>query len=120
MADIHWRLRRMLRGEAGQLAKQRRLEEQRLDEQEAAADSGRLRDLEPAVAKLGGFVRLEDSAAKFSNIVEKLTVVRLEVEDEGFTEHGVPILKYIYGPHPGGRVERLIDIYETGFRAKQA
>jgi hypothetical protein len=38
MADIHWRLRRMLRAEAAQLAKQRRLEMARLEQQEAAAE----------------------------------------------------------------------------------
>jgi hypothetical protein len=47
-------------------------------------------------------------------------VVGLQAEEEGFTAQRVPIPKYIYGHHPGARVERLILIYENGFKARKA
>ena len=120
MADIHWRLRRMIRAEAGALAKQRREEKARLEEQEAAKDSGRLHDLEPEVIRLLGFIGLGDSAPKFTRILERLSIAGLQVEREGFDPGGLKILEQVYGPNPGTCGKNLISIYKHGLEAKQA
>jgi hypothetical protein len=120
MADIHWRLRRMLRGEAGQLARARREEKARLAEEDAVVASGRLHMLEPSVAKVGGFVMLKDSGPKFACITERLETLMLMVGDGLFIEGGLELLKHIYGPNPGSRGGDLMTLYGKGVNAAAA
>jgi hypothetical protein len=116
MADIHWRLRRMLRGEAALLAKQRREAMARLDEQEAAQQSGRLRTVEPSVAEIAGLVGLDDSAPKFIRILEWLNLIGRELQQQGATPEGQLLLKKIYGPNPGSRGGNLLTLYQKAVK----
>jgi hypothetical protein len=113
MAEIHWHLRRMLRGEAAAQAARRREYLADHEESEAKIEAGRLHDLEPFTVSTLGFAGLHDSPAKFQRILQILEALHLFVSGEGFMGEGVVYLKTIYGSHnPGLRAKRFISEYQ--------
>jgi hypothetical protein len=113
MAEAHWHLRRLIRGEAGARADSRR-HRQALDDAAAARlEAGQLNDLEPIVAGTVGLVGLKDSPPKFQQIIEFLQQIDEEVQQKGFQDEGPSLLKCLYGKNPGYRGLRLITAYEV-------
>jgi hypothetical protein len=111
MADIHWRLRRMIRGETAVRARDRRQQQANDEEREASMAAGRLHELEPALAGTVGIVGLHDSPPKFVRVIEVLKAIGEMVQLEGFPGEGTAFLKTLYGRHPGSRGSVLLEVY---------
>src|SRR5215469_11542242 len=72
MADIHWRIRRMVRAEAGAQGARRRDRKMREEEMDALFEAGKFHDLVPSIVPKLGYVGLSDSPVKFRRILEML------------------------------------------------
>lgn len=113
MADIHWRLRRMIRAEAAAQATRRREQQALREEEDAKSDIGRLNELEPFTISHLGLSGLKDSPPKFARILQILRALRMVVEAEGFAGEYVVYLQTVYGPNnPGLRGRHLMLEYK--------
>jgi hypothetical protein len=113
MADIHWRLRRMIRAEAAAQATRRREQLALRDEEEAKNNAGRMHDLEPFTISDLGLAGLKDSPPKFARILQILKALQTYVEGIGFAGEYVVYLQTVYGPNnPGLRGRHLILEYK--------
>ncbi|HEV2425998.1 MAG TPA: hypothetical protein VGZ29_14305 [Terriglobia bacterium] len=112
MAEIHWRLRRVIRGEAAALAVKRRQKQTDREEEEARMAAGGLHPLEPSVAAQVGFVGLHDSPAKFMQIIELLKALDAIIQNEGFPGDGRAFFATIYGREPGIRGEAVMSCFQ--------
>jgi hypothetical protein len=112
MADIHWRIRRMVRAEAGAQGARRREKKMREDEMEALFEAGKFHDLVPSIIPTVGFVGLSDSPVKFRRILELLGALADLVRYEGFQDEILGYLKTLYGSNPSNRAKNLMRVYE--------
>jgi hypothetical protein len=113
MAEIHWRLRRLIRAEAAAQATRRREQQAEREEQDAKNDAGRLHDLEPYTIPELGFAGLHDSPPKFARILQILGALRMFVEGAGFAQEHTDYLRAVYGSHnPGLRAKQLMGKYQ--------
>jgi hypothetical protein len=119
MADLHWRLRRMVRGEAAARGQRRRERKMREEEIEAVFDSGKFHELMPWIIPKLGFVGLGDSPVKFQRILEMLRLVAQLVHYGGFQPEVVKYLKQLYGPYPSGRGSKLMGIYDRCYKESE-
>ena len=115
LADIHWRLGRMIGAEAAAQG-ERRLERKAGREQdEAAAAAGKFGDIERFLISKTGLDSLKDSPLKFEHILGFLEALEVFLHEEGFKGEGVCYLQMIYGVmNPGLRGKHLIDTYTRG------
>ena len=120
MAEIHWHLRRLIRGEAGQRADHRCRQQVLDDELDARQEAGKLHELEPWVAKKLGLVWLRDSPVKFQQVIDFLRMIDQEVQQKGFQGAGPAFLKCLYGSQPGLRGLKLIAGYEVCLKDERA
>jgi hypothetical protein len=121
MADIHWRLRRLIRGEAAQQARYRRMEMQRLDERDAARENGgSLQGPERALLPMVGFANLPDSPAKFYRVLEILKTLAMLVQYDAVGGEGLAYLKTLYGPRPSVAGKNLISDYELYIETRKS
>lgn len=97
MVDLHWHLRRMLRGQTANEALHRREEKAQEEARAAAVEHGKLHELEPFIAAKLGFVGLNDSPAKFYRVIESLKAIGQMVQLGGFTAESVAFLQSLYG-----------------------
>ena len=112
MADIHWRLRRMIRAEAAAQATHRREQQALREAEDANREAGRLNELEPYIISTLGLAGLQDSPPKFARILQILRALELFIQGEGFAGEGIVYLKTVYGPNnPGLRGRHLINEY---------
>jgi hypothetical protein len=112
MADIHWRLRRLIRAEAAAQATRRREQQALREEEDAGREAGRLNELEPYTISTLGLAGLRDSPPKFARILQILGAVRMIVDGEGFAEEYVVYLQTVYGSNnPGLRGRHLMGEY---------
>ncbi|HEY6290155.1 MAG TPA: hypothetical protein VI455_01150, partial [Terriglobia bacterium] len=115
LADIHWRLGRMIGAESAAQGEQRRKEKARREQDEAAHEGGKLGDIERFLISKTGLDSLQDSPGKFLRILELLKALDIFVREEGFSGPGVVYLQMIYGVmNPGLRGKNLIDTYQRG------
>jgi hypothetical protein len=112
MADIHWRLRRMIRGEAAALALKRRKQQALREEDDARMAAGGLQVVEPLIVAQVGFVGLHDSPAKFMQIIGLLKALDAVIQNEGFPGDGKAFFGTIYGREPGLRGEAVTGCYK--------
>jgi len=109
MAEIHWRLRRLIRGEAAVQATHRREQKALREEEDAAREAGRLNELEPHIISALALAGLRDSPPKFARILLILDALHLYIEGEGFAGEAVCYLQTVYGSNnPRLRGRRLI------------
>ncbi|HLW78478.1 MAG TPA: hypothetical protein VKU44_02670 [Terriglobia bacterium] len=121
MADLHWRLRRSIRGETAHQAHRRRRELQRLDERNAGQENGgSLTGPEQAMLSLVGFTGLPDSPAKFYRVIEFLKMFGALVGYGKMGGEGVSFLQTIYGPMPSPAGKSLISAFEHYLEADAA
>lgn len=119
MAEIHWRLSRVILGETAKRAINRRSSQARDEEADARMEAGRLQELEPFVMSELGMVGLHDSPPKFARVIECLQAIDNMVQEQGFPSEGPAYLKIIYGQRPGLRGMTLTCAYES-FRAEES
>lgn len=112
MAEIHWRLRRMIRGETAELAVKRRERQSEREEIDARMAAGNLHPLEPSVVAQVGLVGLHDSPAKFMQIIEFLKALDAVIQNEGFPGAGKAFFATIYGREPGPRGEAVMGCFK--------
>ncbi len=119
MIDIRWRLRRLLRAEAGILATRRRKMEIELQEQ--VAYQGR----EPGTASEGalvgnsGLLGLPGAPSKFTRVLQFLKSVRATVETSGFQDAGLKFLQSAQVPN-SGMTEALVAANYERCQSQQA
>src|SRR5215472_5190913 len=118
MADIHWRLRRMIRGEAGAQGQRRGDRKMREEEIEALFEAGKFHDLMPHIVATLGFAGMRDSPLKFRRILEMLRVIADLVRYGGFQDEVPAYLKQLYGVNPGERARNLMRVHERGHRER--
>src|SRR5215472_6339833 len=97
MADIHWRVRRMVRAEAGAQGARRCERKMRDDEMEALFEAGKFHDLVPSIVPKLGYVGLSDSPVKFRRILEMLRVLSDLVRHAGVQDEFMGYLQTLYG-----------------------
>ena len=102
MAEIRWRLKRLLRAESACLAWQRRKLENEQRRKVAGEGLGMDAAFEQMVSQKAGYSALPESEGKFELILFVLRSARTEVEVDGFTELGAGCLRVLYGPQPSG------------------
>src|SRR5271169_5847905 len=119
MADVHWRIRRMVRGEAAAQAKRRRERKTLEEEREARYESGKFHDLERATIPTLGFVGLQDSPVKFQNVLEILKTIGELVRYGGFQGEVVVYLQQLYGHNPGRRAAKVMNIYDRCYQERE-
>jgi hypothetical protein len=95
MAVNRWRLARLRRAEMGTLMCERLKLVARKFELETGAPT-----MDSASLGMFGLAGAESSPQKFSEILELLETLRTKVENEGFTDQGLELLKAIYGYSP--------------------
>jgi hypothetical protein len=120
LAEIHWRLRRMLRGEAAEQARGRRESMRRQDELDARFESGKFHDLERSTIPTMGFVGLEDSPVKFRRILEILRTLADLVRYGGFQGEVVVFLQQLYGYNPSERAVKVMNIYDRCYKERDS
>ena len=109
MAEIHWRLRRLIRAEAAAQATRRLEVQARREEEEAKSDVGRMNELEPFTISELGLAGLKDSPPKFARILQILRALEMHVKGEGFAGEYIVYLQTVYGPNnPGLRGHHLM------------
>src|SRR5215472_1862012 len=111
MADIHWRVRRMVRAEAGAQGARRRERKMRDDEVEALFEAGKFHDLVPSIVPKLGYVGLSDSPVKFRRILEMLRVLSDLVRHAGVQDEFMGYLQTLYGYNPSERAKNLMSVY---------
>jgi len=116
MADIHWRLGRMIRGEAGAQGQRRRDRQMKEEEMEALFEAGKFHDLVPSITPKLGYVGLSDSPVKFRRVLEMLRVISDLVRYGGFQEEVTKYLQTLYGYNPSDRAKNLMRVYERGYK----
>ena len=119
MADIHWRLRRMIRGEAAAQGQRRRERQMKEEEIEALFEAGKFHDLTPHIVATLGFVGMRDSPLKFRRILAMLRLVADLVRYGGFQDELLDYLKQLYGVNPGERARELLSVYERGYQERE-
>jgi hypothetical protein len=119
MADIHWRLRRLIRGETGTLATRRREQQTLLDEVDARMAAGGLHELEPAVVAQLGYAGLRDSPPKFTFIIESLKALDTLVQADGFPSEGKAYFQTIYGCEPSLRGSAVLEAFRHCFEDQE-
>jgi hypothetical protein len=119
MAEIHWRLRRMIRGEVAEQARGRREQMRRQDELEARFDSGQFHHLERTTIPTVGFVGLEDSPVKFRIVLEILKTLADLVHYGGFQGEVVVYLQQLYGYNPSERAKKLMGLYDRCYQERE-
>src|SRR5215469_2547228 len=119
MADVHWRIRRMVRGEAAAQAKRRRERKTVEEEKQARYDSGKFHDLERATIPTLGFVGLPDSPVKFENVLDILRTIGGLVRYGGFQGEVVVYLQQLYGRNPGRRAAKVMNIYDRCYQERE-
>ena len=119
MADIHWRLCRMIRGEAAAQGKRRRERKMREEEIEALFEAGKFHDLMPHIVATLGYVGMGDSPLKFRRILDMLRIIADLVRHGGFLKEVLDYLKQIYGVNPGERARNLMTIYERVYNERE-
>jgi hypothetical protein len=119
MADIHWRIRRMVRGEAGVQAKHRRRLKTQAQELAARYESGKFHDVERATIPTLGFVGLQDTPVKFRRILDMLRTLAELVRHGGFQSEVVVYLKQLYGHNPSERARELMNTYDRCLEESQ-
>ena len=102
MAEIRWRLKRLLRAESACLAWQRRKLENEQRRKVAGEGLGMDAAFEQMVSQKAGYSALPESEDKYELILFVLRSARTEVEVDGFTELGAGCLRVLYGPQPSG------------------
>ena len=113
MAEIHWRLRRMVRAEAAAQATQRRERQAWREEEDAKSDIGRMNELEPFTISQLGLAGLKDSPPKFARILQILRALEMYVKGAGFAGEYIVYLQTVYGPNnPGLRGRHLMSEYK--------
>ena len=113
MAEIHWRLRRMVRAEAAAQATQRREQQAWREEEDAKSDIGRMNELEPFTISQLGLAGLKDSPPKFARILQILRALEMYVTGAGFAGEYIVCLQTVYGPNnPGLRGRHLMSEYK--------
>jgi hypothetical protein len=118
MVDIHWRLARMIRGEAGAQGKRRRERKMKEEEIEATFQAGKFHDLAPSIVPTLGFVGLPDSPVKFRRILDCLRVLSDLVRYGGFQDEFADYLKKLYGHNPSERAKALMNVYDCGYQER--
>ena len=111
MADIHWRVGRMVRAEAGAQGARRRERKMRDDEVEALFEAGKFHDLVPSIVPKLGYVGLSDSPVKFRRILEMLRVLSDLVRHAGVQDEFMGYLQTPYGCNPSERAQNLMSVY---------
>jgi len=101
MADIHWRPRRMIRGEAGAQGKRRRDRKMREEEMEAPFEAGKFHDLVPQTG-LRGVERLSGEIPPHSRVAE--SSLRPGAM-RGISGRSGGDLKRLYGYNPSDRAQ---------------
>ena len=102
MANTRWRLeKRLLRAESGCLAWQRQKFENEHRRKRASEGMDMRAVCEQMVVQPCGYSALSESEAKYELILVMLRAVRVEVEQEGYTEMGAQCLQTVYGQQPG-------------------
>ena len=119
MADIHWRVRRMVRAEAGAQGARRRERKMRDDEVEALFEAGKFHDLVPSIVPKLGYVGLSDSPVKFRRILEMLRVLRDLVRHAGVQDDLVGYLQALYGYNPSERAKNLMEVYDRCYQERE-
>jgi hypothetical protein len=119
MADIHWRIRRMVRGEAGVQAKQRRQRKSHEQALDARYRSGKFGDLERTTIPTVGFAGLQDSPVKFDRILGILRTLAEVVRHEGFQSEVVVYLQQLYGCNTSERARTVISLYDRCLKVSQ-
>jgi hypothetical protein len=112
MADLHWRVRRMVRAEAGAQARHRRQRETQEEQTDARLESGKFQDLERSTIHTVGFVGLQDSPVKFDRVLEILRTLSELVRHAGFPGEVAVYLKQLYGYNPSERAAKLMSLYD--------
>ncbi|HEV2177452.1 MAG TPA: hypothetical protein VGW33_09665, partial [Terriglobia bacterium] len=121
MADLHWRLRRSIRGETAHQAKRRRGALQHQDQLNAGQENGgSLSGPERAMIALVGFTGLPDSPAKFYRVLELLKMFGVLVSYGKLGREGVAFLQDLYGPAPSPAGKSLIGGFESYLAADEA
>jgi len=119
MADIHWRLRRMIRGEAAAQGRRRRDRQMKEEEIEALFEAGKFHDLTPHIVATLGYVGMGDSPLKFRRILDMLRIIADLVRHGGFLKEVLDYLKQIYGVNPGERARNLMRVYERVYDERE-
>ena len=113
MAEVRWRLGRVIGAETAVQAKRRRERQARREQKEAFHAEGKLDHLEPQIAERLGLAGLDDSPEKFARILLMLRWVHAYVQQEGFGEEGGKLLELVYGDLNQGLVgQGLITCYK--------
>lgn len=118
MADIHWRVRRMVRAEAGAQGARRRERKMRDEEVDALFEAGKFHDLVPSIVPKLGYVGLSDSPVKFRRILEMLRVLRDLVRHAGVQDDLVGYLHALYGYNPSERAKSLMEAYDRCYQER--
>jgi hypothetical protein len=118
MADVHWRIRRMVRAEAGAQATQRRTRKTREEETEARFEAGKFNDLEHTTIPTMGFVGLQDSPVKFCRVLEILRTLGELVRHVGFEGEVVVYLQQLYGYNPSERARKVMNTYDRCYKER--
>jgi hypothetical protein len=119
LAEIQWRLRRMIRGEAAWQARARRQRQAQEEAREAGLGAGKLSDRGKALVPQLGFA-LTDSPVKFLKVIGFMKAIDRLVQSEGFVPEGEAYLKGLYGSNSGLRGDILILAYEKGIEHEKA
>ena len=118
MADIHWRIRRMVRAEAGAQGARRRDRKMRDEEMDALFDAGKFHDLVPTLVPNVGYVGLSDSPVKFRRILEMLRILADLVRYAGFQDELMGYLQKLYGYNPSERAKSLMNLYDRCYQER--
>jgi len=121
MADIRWRLGRLIRAEAAAQGRHRLEKKLEQAERDAAYDAGKLHDLDRFILEGLGYFGLHDSPAKFDHILNFLKAIAIFVHEEGFCSEGVAYLQTIYGSsNEGARPREMIALYKKAAKEQQS
>ncbi len=119
MVRLRWRLLRLYRAEAGILTAQRRKFEIEHESEVTGYGKGKEGHADQLLLKILGLSGLQDSAFKFSQVLEQLKALRWGVLDYGFEERGMEVLGVVYGPTPGLAGALLMKSYEQCRKAQE-
>ncbi len=113
MVDSSWRKRRLLRGEAGQHAEQRRSLKLQRQHKLASESKRATTSLETKLGAELGMIGLPDSKVKFEYILLFLRDVAAAAELGEFSAGHLGALQMIYGPLPSMAAGTLISFYKA-------
>jgi len=121
MADIRWRLGRLIRAEAAAQGRHRLEKKLEQAEKDAAYDAGKLHDLDRFILRGLGYFGLHDSPAKFDHIINFLKAIGIFVHEHGFCAEGAAYLQTIYGSgNEGERARSMIILYKKAAQEQQS